>query len=389
MNSMTYSLHNNAVYLYVCGLIFVLALFSFQEAHANSKNVESFPESIGIMTSSGTSIDNIITNAPLSESIPIIKIMNISISDVASADKNITLDVTVNGFVVSFVAKNNRNSPVLLDADRWSYSISHPFGVTPKSITNTNFIVPRNGSLEIVKIDLTEYEDIFESFPGVYSIELMGSKFQEKDFGKYKEFAKYGNYHVKAILQIDYDINAIKQQPSYNGLLKSVGMKIGIREENHTGLTNPFELKDNSTKIVSFYLVNNGKERISSIVGSSVLYVWDAKNRFPAVGTDSIREPTGVCLFLNPGESKLLDSIQFSKDGWPIRNIAQEKEKQITSDVNTAITPSPETYIAKYQTGTMSCTLEDGQFIPGANHSLIASFEVIPSDKNMEEKISS
>ncbi|MFY3741850.1 MAG: hypothetical protein HMLIMOIP_002310 [Candidatus Nitrosomirales archaeon] len=322
---------------------------------------------------------SIITDRPLSESFPLLKITNLSTVQSISVNSDLELQANPNNFGLSFVVTNKGLIPAVVDVDRWNMTISGEWDVANYTTTdNSDIIVPAAVSMPITSVDLSDLSEFFEVFPGTYSVKLVGWKFGEKTvsskfgetFGEkiLDDEIRRGNfkeYMLELNVTIDYDIDRIKASP--HKLLKASGMQLGIE-----GTGNPFEIGNNSPKNVVFYITNSGSNKISSVTADSHMEIWNLEQRFPGMVTDTIVEPRkDFCQSLNPGERKQLSIYEFSKENWPIGKygIAEQLGTQ---------NPVPGIYIVHIEEGTSACTLASGEEVRGSTHSMIIAFEVKP-----------
>lgn len=315
-----------------------------------------------------------ITDRPLAETTPIIKIKSVSIAETRSANPDIELQPRADNFGVSFVALNRGTTDARVTVDKWQSSIvGTAWGATPEvTENNVSITIPAGGSAPIKRIDFSKYTDAFELFPGNYRVELIGFKWGEWQFdicegAKCESFTKSGNfeeYAVRADLTIDYDTDLIK---SRLGVLKADGMQMSVE-----GTGNPFTINNDAPKKVAFYIFNNKGTKISSLVSDTEFTIWNSEYRTKGDGATGFYDyATNQCEFLNPGEKKLVGYYDFSKSAWPIakNGIAEKLGSQ---------SAVPGIYIAYLQASTLPCGLENGEKFEGSVSTIIAAFEVVP-----------
>jgi hypothetical protein len=323
-----------------------------------------------LSTSSSTTLaatPTVVNDRPLSETTPILKIKDVALLKSASSDSNIELQVVPHGLSVAFMAKNKGQNAAPINVDRWeatitgeSWSSSEPVQISSKAS------IPATSASNIAEIDLSNHSDVFELYPGTYTIDVIGWRWYEKDFGNFTKAGNWQDYEITANVTVDYDVDKIKA--SQSKILDSSGMQIGIEGEG-----NLYQVNQNSSKKVTFYIVNDGKADVSGVVVGSEFNMWNSGSRFPGVGTTTTIDPDpNSCEVLKPGEKKAVDAYELSDSSSPLAG-PNGLSKQLGSE--SAI---PGMYIAHMQVGTVGCATPDGQQIPGGLHTEIVTFEVGP-----------
>lgn len=267
---------------------------------------------------------------------------------------------------VAFTARNTGNTTAALQVDRWiieygrgknDYSSSKEFEVPGGQIEVLPF-----ETLTIGELNLSgEYHT--PAVPaGTYSVSLSGFKWYEKDFGAYKKTGNWDDYSLRAMLNLDYDI-----EPSDAGILYADNMLIRINDTSDE----PFVAYDGFAKTVEIFVVNNGDDKISSLVHGDSVSVWPLNDRSLAEGYSSTADYFGdyECEYLEKGDKVRTGSIAISESSWPIgkNGIAQKTG---------SLLGLPGIYLLEASAYTRPCTLPNGEKVSAGSHSILAAFEL-------------
>lgn len=321
----------------------------------------------GNLVTSASATATVIEDRPLSESVKIIKIKDISVARESSVNPDVKFSAKQTASGIAFMAANSGDEEVDVAVERWEARISGELFSDPVPVKmDKSLSLAGKTSSVVAEVDLSEYDKLFEAFPGTYNLELVGWNWYEKDFGTHTKLGNWEDYVFSVDITIDYDIAQI--EASTNRLLKADGMLVAVEGEG-----NLYSLGDDSTKKISFYLINEGNADLSAVLGGSQLTIWHSDSRYPAVAMREIRESySTACEALKPGERKLVGSYEISKSGWPIG-----ADDGIADQMGSKI-PLPGLYIAHMEAGTVTCTTSDGQEALGDSFSAILALEVEP-----------
>lgn len=292
----------------------------------------------------------------------------ISIEKEHSANTDIRLKADVTPGMISFQAVNNGKKSIDLDVSKWileikniDYENEYRFPIEKSLVdkkTNSNVI--NAGAFSIVKrLDLTQFGDFLETYPGTYSFDLQGMKWSDEMQGNIPA------YRLITKITFGYDDAKIIQNP--NKLLKADGMRLGFEGDN-----NSYTFEGESSRRVLFYLYNDQNTRISSVISGFDFLIWNTADRTKADGGTAINETSDVeCTYLEPNEQLLVTEHNLSTLEWPFGSKGLSKQYGIDGKL-------PGLYIADIEVYTRSCTLESGETIPGGERSLTVAFEVKP-----------
>lgn len=277
-------------------------------------------------------------------------------------DPNVEIDVKIEPDALLFTAKNVGKGPAVLDVDKWISQFSKDELVlhTEKAVIDASlpaFEVEEGKSVTVKSFDLTAYSDLFEDYPGSYTLNIWGLRWSDELQGN--DVA----YSLEAIVDFSYDEDKILSNP--HRLLKADGMQMSVE-----GTGDTFAVQAGSPKKVTFYLYNDQEKRVSGLMGGFDVLVWNTQNRTNADGHTTIMETPGAnCTYLGPGERVSLGTYDFSTTSWPIASNGISSKFGVDTVV-------PGLYIVNVEVYTRNCSLDDGEEVEGGTSSLIAAFEV-------------
>jgi hypothetical protein len=284
--------------------------------------------------------------------------ISISVKDVTSVNPDLEIqavfDPTNN--TVIFRAANIGNDVEYLNASHWNVDRSiGGQGGSGNSFDQFDPIVIQPGHYAEIAKEMIEFDPYEITGRATFEFDLEGFNWDE---------ARPGNrldYGIEVTIWFGYDVDAIAEQ-SMNRLLRADNMFLAI-----TGTGDPFDVDDEHSRRVEIYLVNDGKEKISSDITNTLFTVWPLSKPRVVEGTSGISDyfDSGGCGYLEPGERKRIGAFAMSKTSWPVNKIS-EKLDGFASDI----------YMLQYRVSTRSCTLENGEHVAGGNKLLLAAFVV-------------
>ena len=306
--------------------------------------------------------------------IPVVKILNYSTLISKSSNPDLEFETLVDDHKFSFNLKNKNNTALTeLNVDYWIVSVSSPSWESHTRIDNPVTVnqILSNDTLKVAEFDLGIYGKRMEYYPGIYTIELIGYKWQEKELFGIIQQGFFKEHRVKTEVNIGYDVDSIKSNP--NKLLRSdkeIELKV-IGEEN-IDKSKLFEINTNFSRQISVILKNdeNSGKKISKSVIANHLAIWKVDQRFPAIFSNfesTINDES--CTYLDPGQSKEIEKLNFSRDNWPLGNngLSKHFDKQIAE---------PGIYIVYYTITTSGCATSNSEIVEDDNHNLIFTVEV-------------